>query len=111
MPLNGQKLFNCDLEWCGGGGGGSGRANATTANATGITDANVSNVKSPGDKSEKYSSAINAAATNIGKHIRNLRLNESFNFKQNKTETKSTVAPSISTNTTEKSKTEEKKKT
>ena len=64
LPLDSNKLFSTSSNICG-------------------DKQNVNNSKPMhGDKNEKYSSAINAAA-NIGKHIRILRLNESFNFKQN----------------------------
>lgn len=64
IPINWSKVFDFDLE----------------AGKTGDLQSAAKSVGA--EKGEKHSSAISAAA-NIGKHFRNLRINESFNFKQN----------------------------
>lgn len=64
IPINWSKVFDFDLE----------------SSKTGDLEGAAKSVAA--EKGEKHTSAISAAA-NIGKHFRNLRINESFNFKQN----------------------------
>lgn len=64
IPINWSKVFDFDSD--------AGKCDQAESGNRTVT----------AEKGEKHSSAISAAA-NIGKHFRNLRINESFNFKQN----------------------------
>lgn len=64
IPINWSKVFDFDSD--------AGKCEQAESGNRTVT----------AEKGEKHSSAISAAA-NIGKHFRNLRINESFNFKQN----------------------------